>query len=115
MRNFVEAYLANEVEIEWVSDEHFTEFKKKLGVTEGTGTPAIEYRLQLKEQVREWIMQVFGYVDATYDEVENAYRELCKFIIANRMGNRIKGSFYKGSITEQRLKDLEDKVASMAD
>jgi hypothetical protein len=110
VRNFIEAYLANEVEIQWISDKHYDEFKKKRGLT---GYPsAIEYRLWRKETLHEWIMQVTGYKQATCDELEHAIAEIFGFIMMNRIGDRIKGSFFKGTITEQRMKDLEDKVAS---
>jgi hypothetical protein len=110
VRNFVEAYIANEVQIVWVSDEHVKRLRKK-GVSLGD-TSAYEIRRQDKKELEEWVMQVTGYTQATYREVENAITEIFRFIIRYRMGDRITGSFFKGTITEQRMKDLEDRVGN---
>jgi mRNA-degrading endonuclease toxin of MazEF toxin-antitoxin module len=110
VRNFVEAYIANEIQIDWPSERHFQELAKK-GITSGAFTPR-QLELYSKQQLNRYIMQATGYTEATYDEVEEAFKEIFDFILSNRMGERIKGSFFKGAITERRMKDLEDKVAS---
>lgn len=110
VKNFVEAYIANEVEIIWPTEQHIQHLVEK-GVLSGKYTPQ-QIELCSKDQFHTWIMQTTGYTEATYDEVEEAFKQIFGFIIENRMGDRIKGSFYKGTITERRMKDLEDKVAS---
>lgn len=110
VRNFVEAFLANEVQLDWPTKEHYAQMAKE-GYLSGKFAP-VKLETGMKQSFNESVIQVTGYKEATYDEVEAAFTEIFDLIILARIGGRIKGSFFKGTKVEQRLKDLEDKVAS---
>jgi len=110
VRNFVEAYLANEIQLVWPTKEEYEQLAK-YGYLSGKFS-SISLDTANKTSFNESVLRVTGYKEATYDEVEAAFSEIFDFIINARIGERIKGSFFKGTNVEQRLKDLEDKIAS---
>jgi hypothetical protein len=114
VRNFVEAYLANEVQLDWPTKEHFLELSKQKLVPKSVRAAGEEEAVELesygKNRFNDWVETATGFKTATYEEVESAISGLFENIVLFRMGDRIRGSFFYGTNVERRLKDLEDKV-----
>jgi hypothetical protein len=110
IRNFIDAYLAHEIKIEWPTKQDYEQSAKEGYIHDDI--PPVDLEKFGKQLFNEWIMLVSGYKESTYDEVEEAFRDFFYFIISGLTGDKIRGSFFKGTNVEQRLKDLEDKVAS---
>lgn len=108
VRNFIEAYLANEVTITWPTAETYKRMR------EGTGSSGSESPEQAAISAKRGFLQAVNIVTqnrlATADEMESAISLIFTSIVAFRIGDRISGSFLKGPRLEQRLKDLEDKA-----